>query len=115
VTQPNAEDRHPFHPHPNVLLAVLCAATFMSGLDVFIVNVALRPIGAAMHETSLADLSWMLNAYARPQVAQLDLAVGHEGSDFRAAYRVTRHPEVDHRDPDGPVGAQGRHRAQAVF
>lgn len=64
MTQPNAEGRPSFHPHPNALLAVLCAAAFMSGLDVFIVNVALRPIGSAFHETSLANLSWVLNAYA---------------------------------------------------
>ena len=51
-------------PHPNALLAVLCAAAFMTGLDVFIVNVALRPIGEGFGETSLANLSWILNGYA---------------------------------------------------
>lgn len=50
--------------HPNALLVVLCAATFMSGLDLFIVNVALRPIGVALGQGSLADLSWILNGYA---------------------------------------------------
>lgn len=52
------------HPRPSALLAVLCVATFMSGLDIFVVNVALRPIGSALGETSLAHLSWVLNAYA---------------------------------------------------
>lgn len=52
------------HSHPAALLAVLCVATFMSGLDVFIVNVGLRPIGAALGQGSLADLSWILNGYA---------------------------------------------------
>ncbi|QIQ01903.1 MFS transporter [Streptomyces liangshanensis] len=52
------------HRHPGVLLAVLSTATFMTTLDVFIVNVGLRPIGAALHESSLANLSWILNAYA---------------------------------------------------
>ena len=47
-----------------MLLAVLCAATFMSSLDLFIVNVALRDIGANVGEASLANLSWILNAYA---------------------------------------------------
>lgn len=47
-----------------VLLAVLCVATFMTGLDVFIVNVGLHPIGQALGQKSLADLSWILNAYA---------------------------------------------------
>jgi EmrB/QacA subfamily drug resistance transporter len=50
--------------HPGVLVAVLCAATFMSSLDLFIVNVALRAIGSAFGETSLANLSWVLNGYA---------------------------------------------------
>lgn len=59
ATPPRAE-----HPRPSALLAVLCVATFMSGLDIFVVNVALRPIGSALHEASLADLSWVLNAYA---------------------------------------------------
>lgn len=51
-------------PHPAVLLAVLCVGTFMTGLDVFIVNVGLHPIGQALGERSLADLSWILNANA---------------------------------------------------
>ncbi|MBM9509477.1 MFS transporter [Actinacidiphila acididurans] len=52
------------HSRPAVLLGVLCMATFMSGLDVFIVNVGLHPIGQALGKGSLADLSWILNAYA---------------------------------------------------
>jgi EmrB/QacA subfamily drug resistance transporter len=55
-------ERH--QSHPAVLLAVLCVATFMTSLDVFIVNVGLHPIGQALGEKSLADLSWILNAYA---------------------------------------------------
>jgi EmrB/QacA subfamily drug resistance transporter len=47
-----------------MLLLVLCAATFMSSLDLFIVNVGLREIGRSVGDTSLADLSWILNAYA---------------------------------------------------
>jgi MFS family permease len=46
------------------LVAILCTATFMSSLDLFIVNVALRAIGAGVGETSLANLSWILNGYA---------------------------------------------------
>ncbi|MFD8964216.1 MFS transporter [Streptomyces sp. NPDC059568] len=61
MTKPGAE-RH--QSRPAVLLVVLCVATFMSGLDVFIVNVGLHPIGEALGERSLADLSWILNAYA---------------------------------------------------
>src|SRR5258708_12812757 len=50
--------------HPSALLAILCAATFMSSLDVFIVNVGLRLIGKDLGSGSLADLSWILTAYA---------------------------------------------------
>nr|WP_296766139.1 MFS transporter [Rhodococcus sp. (in: high G+C Gram-positive bacteria)] len=46
------------------LLAVLCTASFISTLDVFIVNVGLRAIGDDVNVSSLADLSWILNAYA---------------------------------------------------
>nr|WP_051725418.1 MFS transporter [Streptacidiphilus jeojiense] len=52
------------HVHPSILLVILCTAAFMSTLDVFIVNVGLRSIGTDVHDTSLADLSWVLNAYA---------------------------------------------------
>jgi EmrB/QacA subfamily drug resistance transporter len=50
--------------HPTVVLAVLCVAQFLSALDVFIVNVALRKIGVGVGASSLSDLSWVLNAYA---------------------------------------------------
>src|SRR6266849_8203915 len=50
--------------HPSALLAILCTATFMSSLDVFIVNVGLRSIGKDLGSGSLADLSWILTAYA---------------------------------------------------
>src|SRR5260370_16855898 len=49
--------------HPSALLAILCAATFMSSLDLFIVNVGLRSIGKDLGSGSLADLSWILTAY----------------------------------------------------
>ncbi|HEX6519402.1 MAG TPA: MFS transporter [Streptosporangiaceae bacterium] len=50
--------------HPAALITVVCAAMFMTGLDTFIVNVALHPIGIALGQRSLANLSWILNAYA---------------------------------------------------
>src|SRR5258708_866766 len=49
--------------HPSAFLAILCAATFMGSLDLFIVNVALRSIGKDLGSGSLADLSWILTAY----------------------------------------------------
>jgi hypothetical protein len=41
--------------HPTVVLAVLCVAQFVSALDVFIVNVALRKIGVGVGTSSLSD------------------------------------------------------------
>jgi EmrB/QacA subfamily drug resistance transporter len=56
--------REPRVAKPNALLLILCAATFMSSLDLFIVNVGLRAIGQDVGQSSLAHLSWILNAYA---------------------------------------------------
>jgi EmrB/QacA subfamily drug resistance transporter len=44
--------------------AVVCLAAFMAGLDLFIVNLAFPRIGREFQGTSLATLSWVLNAYA---------------------------------------------------
>jgi EmrB/QacA subfamily drug resistance transporter len=49
---------------PGLILAVLSLAAFMASLDVFIVNVAFNAIGADFHGTTLAQLSWVLSAYA---------------------------------------------------
>ncbi len=45
------------------VLLVTAVAVFMAFLDVTIVNVAFPSIEAAFPEASLADLSWVLNAY----------------------------------------------------
>lgn len=45
------------------MLAVIAAAVFMANLDLWIVNVAFVDIGTSLH-ASLADVSWVLNAYA---------------------------------------------------
>src|SRR5260370_31739914 len=50
--------------HPSALLAIRGAATFMGSLDLLIVNVGLRSIGKDLGSGSLADLSWILTAYA---------------------------------------------------
>jgi EmrB/QacA subfamily drug resistance transporter len=47
-----------------LIFTVLCAAAFMSSLDVFIVNVAFADIGRDFGGSSLSDLSWILNGYA---------------------------------------------------
>lgn len=51
---------------PGAVLAVLSSAAFLATLDVFIVNVALKDIGREIGgaRSSLADLSWVLSAYA---------------------------------------------------
>jgi EmrB/QacA subfamily drug resistance transporter len=48
------------------VLAIACAGVVLASLDLFIVNVALPQIGADFHlrGSDLADLSWVLNAYA---------------------------------------------------
>src|SRR5277367_109743 len=56
--------REPRSVKPNAVLLILCAATVMSSLDLFIVNVGLRSIGHDVGQSSLAHLSWVLNAYA---------------------------------------------------
>lgn len=43
--------------------ALLCIAAFMTMLDLFIVNVAFESIGGTYPGSSLAALSWVLNAY----------------------------------------------------
>ncbi|RKS72135.1 EmrB/QacA subfamily drug resistance transporter [Actinomadura pelletieri DSM 43383] len=49
---------------PGRVLAVLSAASFLAGLDLFIVNVAFTDIGRDFAGRPMADLSWVLNGYA---------------------------------------------------
>src|SRR5437016_9081084 len=60
---------------PGLVLLIVCAGVVMASLDLFIVNVALPQIGADfhLHGGSLADLSWVLNAYAIVYAALLVL------------------------------------------
>ncbi|MGH3238968.1 MAG: MFS transporter, partial [Spirillospora sp.] len=46
------------------VLAVLSVASFMAGLDLFIVNVAFDDIGRDFAGRPMADVSWVLNGYA---------------------------------------------------
>src|SRR5256885_15309810 len=46
------------------VLIVVSAAVFMASLDLFIVNIAFPAIEKDFGGTSLASLSWILNAYA---------------------------------------------------
>jgi EmrB/QacA subfamily drug resistance transporter len=51
---------------PRIVLVIVCAGVILASLDLFIVNVALPQIGHdfGLRGASLADLSWVLNAYA---------------------------------------------------
>jgi EmrB/QacA subfamily drug resistance transporter len=51
---------------PELVLAIVCAAVVLASLDLFIVNVALPQMARDFHlsGTGIADLSWVLNAYA---------------------------------------------------
>ena len=49
---------------PGTVFAVLALAVFISTLDVFIVNIAVPSIQHGFHGSSVADVSWVLNAYA---------------------------------------------------
>ena len=44
--------------------AIVCVGVFVASLDLFIVNIAFPDIERDFHGTSLASLSWILNAYA---------------------------------------------------
>ena len=56
-----------------MVLVIVCAGIVLANLDLFIVNVALPDIGHDLHTSSLADLSWVLNAYAIVYAALLVL------------------------------------------
>ena len=58
---------------PQLVLTIVCAGVVLASLDLFVVNVALPQIARDLHETSLGDLSWVLNAYAIVYAALLVL------------------------------------------
>jgi EmrB/QacA subfamily drug resistance transporter len=56
---------------PGLVLLVVCAGVVLASLDLFIVNVALPDMAADFGNPDLADLSWVLNAYAIAYAALL--------------------------------------------
>lgn len=54
----------PGRDHSTAIVWILCTAAFMAMLDVFVVNVAFTNIVESYPESSLADVSWVLSAYA---------------------------------------------------
>jgi EmrB/QacA subfamily drug resistance transporter len=57
-----------------VNFVVITAAVFMTNLDLWIANIAIPTIGVSLHQTSLANLSWVLDAYAIVLAALLIIA-----------------------------------------
>jgi EmrB/QacA subfamily drug resistance transporter len=57
-----------------LVVVVVVAAVFMTNLDLWIVNVALDSIGRDLPGSTLAGLSWVLNAYAVTLAALLIVA-----------------------------------------
>src|SRR3954451_8380799 len=51
---------------PRLVLVIVCAGGLLASLDLFIVNVALPQMARDFHlqGNAIADLSWVLNAYA---------------------------------------------------
>jgi EmrB/QacA subfamily drug resistance transporter len=60
--QPGASTAVPVRP--NQVLAIVCVGIVLANLDLFIVNVALPDIARDFAGADLAQLSWILNAYA---------------------------------------------------
>ncbi len=58
---------------PTLVLVIVCAGVVLASLDLFIVNVALPDVAHDLHTAKLADLSWVLNAYAIVYAALLVL------------------------------------------
>jgi EmrB/QacA subfamily drug resistance transporter len=49
---------------PNQVLAIVCVGMVLANLDLFIVNVGLPSIARDFKDTTLEDMSWILNGYA---------------------------------------------------
>jgi EmrB/QacA subfamily drug resistance transporter len=58
---------------PALVLIIVCAGVVLASLDLFIVNVALPDMARDLHQRSLSDMSWVLNAYAITYAALLVL------------------------------------------
>jgi EmrB/QacA subfamily drug resistance transporter len=59
---------------PGWILAIVSLGPVLSGLDLFVVNIALPSIATHLHASSVSELSWILNAYAIVFAALLVLA-----------------------------------------
>jgi EmrB/QacA subfamily drug resistance transporter len=67
VQVPKAELHESVRPAaatPNQVLAIVCVGMVLANLDLFIVNVGLPSIARDFKDTTLEDMSWILNGYA---------------------------------------------------
>src|SRR3954467_6788167 len=73
LSQPSPSRRAP--ASPRLVLAIVCAGVVLASLDLFIVNVALPQMARdfGVRGAAVADLSWVLNAYAIVYAALLVL------------------------------------------
>jgi hypothetical protein len=67
---------------PNLVLAIVCVGIVLANLDLFIVTVALPNIGRDFKDSTLEDLSWILNGYAVVYAALL-VFVGRLAERYR--------------------------------
>ena len=81
------------------IVAVLSLAVFMSGLDLFIVNLAFPYIGRQYPGTSLSFLSWVLNGYTIVFAAVL-VPAGRFAD--RIGRRLVSRP-IGRREEEGPA------------
>ena len=75
------EPKAAFSRHQRATLIVTCVGTFMTLLDVAIVNTALPSIQRGLHE-SFSRLQWVIDAYSLA-FAVLLLVVGRAGRPAR--------------------------------
>jgi EmrB/QacA subfamily drug resistance transporter len=71
VKAPKTSRRGRGNASPPMVLAIVCVGICLANLDLFIVNVALPNIGRDFKDTSLEDMSWVLNGYAIAYAALL--------------------------------------------
>jgi EmrB/QacA subfamily drug resistance transporter len=71
VHAPKVSKRRRGSASPPMVFAIVCVGICLANLDLFIVNVALPNIGRDFKDTSLEDMSWVLNGYAIAYAALL--------------------------------------------
>lgn len=60
---PRADEGGTTGTRPGAVLAIVSLGVILSGIDLFIVNIAFPQIGTALRVRDISDLSWLLNAY----------------------------------------------------